>query len=95
MDRITAWCGAPQSLRVDDGPEFVLRARPGGLPASGQARLQPSGEPTDNALGESFNGRIRDECLKTNWFLSLDDASTRSEARRKHYNESRPHTVLG
>ena len=53
------------------------------------------GKPTDNALVESFNGRLRDECLNTNWFLSLDDAKRKIEAWREHYNESRPHTALG
>ena len=53
------------------------------------------GKPTDNALIESFNGRLRDECLNAHWFLSLADARTKIEARRRHYNESRPHTSLG
>ena len=53
------------------------------------------GKPTDNALVESFNGPLRDECLNTNWFLSLDDARRKIEAWREHYNESRPHTSLG
>jgi putative transposase len=44
---------------------------------------------------ESFNGRLRDECLNTNWFLSLDDAGRKIEAWRQHYSESRPHTSLG
>jgi putative transposase len=52
------------------------------------------GKPTDNALVESFNGRLRDECLNTNWFLSHDEAERKSEAWREHYNESRPHTAL-
>jgi hypothetical protein len=47
--------------------------------------------------GDHFynNGRLRDECLNTNWFLSLDDARRKIEAWREHYNESRPHTALG
>ncbi|KNY20291.1 transposase [Methylobacterium sp. ARG-1] len=48
----------------------------------------------DNALVESFNGRLRDECLNANWFLSLADARSKIDAWR-HYNESRPHTALG
>ena len=42
-----------------------------------------------------LNGRLRDECLKTHWFLSLEDARTKIEAWRQDYNESRPHTSLG
>ena len=53
------------------------------------------GKPTDNAYVESFNGRLRDECLNANWFLSLTDAKAKIEAWRRHYNESRPHTALG
>lgn len=53
------------------------------------------GKPTDNALVESFNGRLRDECLNANWFLSLADARSKIETWRRHYNESRPHTALG
>ena len=53
------------------------------------------GKPTDNAIIESFNGRLRDECLNTHWFLSLEDAKGKIEAWRQHYNESRPHTALG
>ena len=46
----------------------------------------------DNALVESFNGRLRDECLNANWFLSLADARSKIETWRRQYNESRPHT---
>jgi len=44
---------------------------------------------------ESFDGRLRDECLNTHWFLSLEDARAKIEAWRRDYNESRPHTSLG
>jgi putative transposase len=53
------------------------------------------GKPTDNAHVESFNGRLREECLNVNWFLSLEDAQEKIEAWRREYNESRPHTALG
>ena len=52
------------------------------------------GKPTDNARVESFNGRLRQECLNANWFLSLDDAKAKIEAWRTYYNESRPHSAL-
>jgi putative transposase len=78
------------------GPEFVSRALDQRAYLH-QVTLDFSrpGKPTDNALVESFNGRLRDECLNTNWFLSLDDARCKIEAWREHYNESRPHTSLG
>jgi putative transposase len=53
------------------------------------------GKPTDNAFIESFNGRVRVDCLNKNWFLSLDDASTKVEAWRQDYNNHRPHISLG
>jgi hypothetical protein len=88
--------GAPKRFRVDNGPEFVSRALDqwAYLHEVTLDFSQP-GKPTDNALVESFNGRLRDECLNTNWFLSLDDARYKIEAWRQHYNESRPHTSLG
>lgn len=49
----------------------------------------------DNAYIESFNGRLRAECLNALWFLSLADARERIEDWRCHYNEDRPHTALG
>jgi putative transposase len=49
------------------------------------------GRPTDNTMVESFNERLRQECLKEHWFMSLADARTKIEAWRRHYNESRPH----
>ena len=53
------------------------------------------GKPTDNAYIESFNGRLRAECLNASWFLSLADAREPIEEWRSHYNEDRTHTALG
>jgi putative transposase len=50
---------------------------------------------TDNAFVESFNGRLRDECLDTHWFLSLEDARAKIEAWRRDYSAFQPHTALG
>lgn len=52
-------------------------------------------KPTDNPLARSFNGRLCDECLNVNCFLSLADARSKIETRRRQHNESRPITVLG
>jgi putative transposase len=96
MNRLRAVRGAPKRIRVDNGPEFVSRALDQWAYLH-QVTLDFSrpGKPTDNALVESFNGRLRDECLNTNWFPSLDDAKRKIEAWRPHYNASRPHTSLG
>ena len=52
------------------------------------------GKPTDNAFIESFNGRLRQECLNQNWFLSLAEARETIENWRQDYNEYRPHSSL-
>jgi transposase InsO family protein len=53
------------------------------------------GKPTDNAYVESFNGRLRAECLDTHWFGTLEEAKETIEDWRREYNESRPHRALG
>ena len=53
------------------------------------------GKPTENAFFESFNGRLRDECLQLHWFLSLEDALRTIEQWRIAYNTNRPHSSLG
>lgn len=53
------------------------------------------GKPTENAYVESFNGRLRDECLNENWFTSLKEAQVTIESWRQDYNRLRPHRSLG
>ena len=53
------------------------------------------GKPVQNAVMESFNGRLRDECLNCHWFTSLEDARRTIEAWRIDYNRERPHSSLG
>ena len=53
------------------------------------------GKPVDNAFVESFNGRLRDECLNENWFQSLGEARDVIESWREDYNDVRPHRSLG
>ena len=45
--------------------------------------------PIKNAYAESFVGRLRNECLNENWFLSLEDAKEKVEEWRQHYNKER------
>src|ERR1700730_11844868 len=78
------------------GPEFVSKALDRWAYANGVTLdFSRPGKPTDNAFVESFNGRLRDECLNEHWFLSLADAKSKIEAWRRQYNESRPHTAWG
>ncbi|BBD46526.1 Integrase catalytic region [Petrimonas sp. IBARAKI] len=52
------------------------------------------GKPTNNPFIKSFNGSFRDECLNTNWFLSLHDARLKIESWLRNYNTFRPHISL-
>ena len=96
MARIAMTRGAPKTIRVDNGPEFISKALDRWAYENGVTLdFSRPGKPTDNAFVESFNGRLRDECLNAHWFLSLAEARTKIEAWRRDYNESRPHTSLG
>lgn len=88
--------GLPESIVVDNGPEFISNfldvwAYVRGL----KLHFIRPGKPVDNAHMESFNGRLRDECLNENWFMSLEHARTVIEQWRIDYNEERPHSSLG
>ena len=97
VERLTYVRGrAPGKIRVDNDPEFVSRVLDHWAYQRGVTLdFSRPGKPTDNAFVESFNGRLRDECLNTHWFLSLEDARSKIEAWRRDYNECRPHTSLG
>jgi transposase InsO family protein len=60
-----------------------------------QLRFIAPGKPVENAFVESFNGRLRDECLNEHWVLSLADARWLVELWRQDYNQDRPHSALG
>ena len=95
LDRIASERGLPEAIVLDNGPEFRGRA----LAAWSEERkvrlefIQP-GKPAQNAFAESFNGRLRDECLNANWFTSLSDARRKIEDWRQDYNQERPHSSL-
>lgn len=96
LTRLCYHRGVPQSIRLDNGPEFVSKALDKwAYERKVELDFSRPGKPTDNAFIESFNGSFRDECLNANWFLSLEDARRKIEAWRKDYNEYRPHTALG
>lgn len=96
LEKAVAEHGKPQTIRVDNGPEFI--SKDVDLWAYwNQVQLDFSrpGKPTDNAFVESFNARFRQECLNQHWFLSLEDAREKVEEWRREYNEDRPHSSLG
>jgi putative transposase len=86
----------PQTIRVDNGPEFVSKSLDLWAYWNGvQLDFSRPGKPTDNAFIESFNGKFREECLNQHWFLSFRDAQEVIAAWREDYNRHRPHSALG
>lgn len=80
----------PRSITVDHGTEFTSRALDQWAWERGvQLDFTRPGKPMDNGLCESFNGRLRDECLNVNEFESIDHAREKIEAWRIDYNEQR------
>lgn len=88
--------GLPESIVVDNGPEFISNALDEwAYTQKVKLHFTRPGKPVDNAYMESFNGRLRDECLNQHWFLSLDHARRVVNEWRRDYNEDRPHSSLG
>ena len=96
LDRVLPLAASPRSITVDHGTEFTSRALEDWAYRRGVALdfIRP-GKPVENAYIESFNGRLRDECLNVHQFVSLDDARQKIEAWRLDYNQQRPHSALG
>lgn len=96
LERVCRQVGYPQSIRVDQGSEFISRDLDlWAYQKSVVLDFSRPGKPTDNAFIESFNGKFRTECLNAHWFMSLDDARSKMEDWRKDYNEVRPHSAIG
>jgi putative transposase len=96
LSRLVSERGAPRFLRSDNGPEFVSRALLKWIADQGiETALIDPGKPWQNAAGESFNGKFREECLSLEWFRSRAEAKVIIESWRRHYNEERPHSSLG
>jgi putative transposase len=96
LEQIVIERGRPLAIRCDNGPELTSRhflawcvERQIEL-----VHIQP-GKPTQNARVESFNGRLREECLNLSWFQNLFDARRKIAAWRTEYNQERPHSSLG
>jgi putative transposase len=95
LDRIIETRGSPRMIVSDNGTEFTSNA----ILAWQQERdvewhyIAP-GKPMQNGFVESFNGRLRDECLNEHLFSNLNEARHIIEAWRIDYNTNRPHTSL-
>ena len=96
LDRLALSRGLPRVIRTDNGKEFCGKAMVEWAYARGvDLRLIEPGKPNQNAYVESFNGRLRDECLNEHWFTNLLQARTVIETWRRDYNEERPKKALG
>jgi len=96
LDTVAAVRGYPKEITVDNGTEFFSKA----MDAWAYQRrvkldfIRP-GRPMDNGFIESFNGRLRDECLNAELFSDLLDARAKLDTWRRDYNENRPHSSIG
>jgi len=96
LDRVGASRGYPVQITVDNGTEFYSKA----MDAWAYHRevkldfIRP-GRPMENGYIESFNGRLRDECLNVELFSDLLDARAKLAAWQQDYNENRPHGSIG
>jgi transposase InsO family protein len=96
LERLALSRGLPKVIRTDNGKEFCGKAMVAWAHERGvMLRLIEPGKPNQNAYIESFNGRLRDECLNEHWFPSLLHARTLIETWRREYNEERPKRALG
>ena len=87
------WIAASEA---NEGPEFTSKRLDQLAYLNGvELDFSRPGNPTDNAMIEAFNARLRAECLNENWFLSLIDAREKIEEWRRYYNGERPHGALG
>jgi putative transposase len=91
LDRVIALHGQPATFTVDHGTEFTSRAMDEWAYRRGvKLDFIHPGRPVENGFIESFNGRLRDECLNANQFLSIDDARRKINAWWEDYNDHRP-----
>jgi len=96
LSEVASVHGLPENIVVDNGPEFISNAMDEWA-YSREVKLHfiRPGKPVDNAFMESFNARLREECLNLNWFRSIEHARRIIEEWRIDYNETRPHSSLG
>jgi putative transposase len=88
--------GVPEHIRSDNGPEFIACAVKAWLARRGAEALYiEPGSPWENAYGETFNSRLRDEVLDREVFETLKEAKVLLEDHRLEYNHRRPHSSLG
>jgi putative transposase len=95
LDRLTDQRATPQVIVSDNGSELTSVAVLRWVPGRVEWHYIEPGKPVQNAFIESFNSRLRDECLNEHLFDSLTEARQIIEAWRLDYNCARPHSSLG
>ena len=96
LSQVVAERGTPQSITADNGSEFAGKVMDGWTYQHGvQLEFVRPGKPIDNGYIESFNGRLRDECLNAETFFDLSDVREKLERWRVDYNQVRSHNALG
>ncbi|MEO7658505.1 MAG: IS3 family transposase [Pyrinomonadaceae bacterium] len=96
LERVCLQRGFPKAIRSDNGSEFIGRSVGDWLRENNVDPLFIAlGKPWQNGKCESFNGKLRDECLSREWFGSLREARVVIETWRRFYNTERPHSSLG
>ncbi len=96
LDQAGQLRGYPKAVRTDQGPEFTSKVMDEWAYNNGvKLKLIQPGKPTQNAYIESFNGKLRDECLSEHWFKSIEHTRAIIQDWKKDYNENRPHSMLG
>jgi len=96
LDAVGTFRGFPSFIRTDGGPEFQGRDFEAWCKKRGviHITIEP-GKPQQNAFIEAFNGRVRDELLNEELFLSVQDAQRKAATWKYEYNFERPHGVVG
>jgi len=95
LDQVGRAVPLPRALVCDNGAEFTSQAFDQWAHERGlELHFIRAGKPVENAYIESFNGRLRDECLNESWFTTLRDAQQTIETWRIEYNTARPHFSL-
>ena len=96
LDELMTERGKPRYTRSDNGPEFISKILTKWLRSKGVTPLfiKP-GSPWENGYVESFNGRLRDECLNEETSWGRTEAQALVDWWREVYNRERPHGSLG
>jgi putative transposase len=95
LDRLATQRGYPTVLRCDNGPEMACGAMADWAGEHVGLHFIPPGQPWRNGYVESFNARVRDECLNINVFWSLTQARVVIRDWKHDYNHHRRHSALG